>query len=439
MELLGVKVSGLFGCFNHTLMLNEANKVTILTGPNGYGKTVLLKILDSVISLQLDFFHKLEFELIEVFFSRHTLRFTKEVPCSPGFQMMLDQQEETRFSYREHFASLLKRRITTDDLELLLPQLERINSLKCYDRSIRDIVDINEVVERYPDVLALSGIETSRFFPDWYIGLVAPINAHFIRDQRLISRDSASDYREGAATPKTLLDTIEQYALDLAQELRRYRQEYAELSQQLDASLPVRLLGSDSQSPAVLYSSDQVREQLGQLLDLQQKLQCHQLLHSHLQLLQTDVEIRDQDRAILTLYIDDTRKKLAVFQPLLAKIETFIDLLNDKGLAFKTAQVDIERGLVFKNHKGQSLSLNQLSSGEQHQIILLFELIFRAGDNDLILIDEPEISLHIAWQKEFLHDLQQIIADRDVKVLIATHSPQIIDSEWDLTVDLEDE
>ncbi len=56
----------------------------------------------------------------------------------------------------------------------------------------------------------------------------------------------------------------------------------------------------------------------------------------------------------------------------------------------------------------------------------------------MVLIDEPEISLHVAWQKEFLNDLQEIINIQNMPVVIATHSPQIIDGNWELTVDLEE-
>ena len=82
--------------------------------------------------------------------------------------------------------------------------------------------------------------------------------------------------------------------------------------------------------------------------------------------------------------------------------------------------------------------MTQLSSGEQHQVVLLYELIFKTEKNVLVLIDEPEISLHVAWQKEFLKDLQEIIKIQAMPVVIATHSPQIIDGNWDLTVDLEE-
>ena len=52
------------------------------------------------------------------------------------------------------------------------------------------------------------------------------------------------------------------------------------------------------------------------------------------------------------------------------------------------------------------------------------------------MIDEPEISLHVAWQQEFLHDLEKITDLAKFDVLIATHSPQIIHDRWDLTQEL---
>jgi len=67
---------------------------------------------------------------------------------------------------------------------------------------------------------------------------------------------------------------------------------------------------------------------------------------------------------------------------------------------------------------------------------LLFELLFNAKENSLVLIDEPEISLHVVWQKEFLNDIQEIIKLQKIDIIIATHSPQIINNRWDLTVDL---
>lgn len=87
-----------------------------------------------------------------------------------------------------------------------------------------------------------------------------------------------------------------------------------------------------------------------------------------------------------------------------------------------------------------SLRLEQLSSGEQHELVLFHHLLFEVRRDSLVLIDEPEISLHVAWQTSFLSDLDKINRLLGVHFLLATHSPSIISDRWDLTVGLgEDE
>ncbi|RNM42996.1 AAA family ATPase, partial [Salmonella enterica] len=67
-----------------------------------------------------------------------------------------------------------------------------------------------------------------------------------------------------------------------------------------------------------------------------------------------------------------------------------------------------EHGFYFQSDNGERISLSNLSSGEQNQIVIYFDLIFKAKQNSVILIDEPEISLHVAWQKEFLDSIARI-------------------------------
>ena len=69
--------------------------------------------------------------------------------------------------------------------------------------------------------------------------------------------------------------------------------------------------------------------------------------------------------------------------------------------------------------------------------MMLYELLFKVKPDSLVLVDEPELSLHILWQQMFIRDLQDIIRLADFDVLIATHSPQIIHDRWDLTVELQ--
>ena len=82
--------------------------------------------------------------------------------------------------------------------------------------------------------------------------------------------------------------------------------------------------------------------------------------------------------------------------------------------------------------------MGDLSSGEQQEVVLLYELLFKVKAGTLVLIDEPELSLHVVWQKQFLDDLFKIIELQKITIVVATHSPQIINNHWDLTVDLEE-
>ena|ERR1700677_1495067 len=67
-----------------------------------------------------------------------------------------------------------------------------------------------------------------------------------------------------------------------------------------------------------------------------------------------------------------------------------------------------------------------LSSGEQHQLYLFADLIFDSQKADIILIDEPEISLHVSWQESFIDDLLSVPGIENSQIMIATHSPSVI-------------
>ena len=105
-------------------------------------------------------------------------------------------------------------------------------------------------------------------------------------------------------------------------------------------------------------------------------------------------------------------------------------------MSFKKISLS-ENGFTFTKDKGKILNANDLSSGEQHELVLLYLLLFKIPENSLILIDEPEISLHITWQKAFLDDMKDIIKLRNFDIVVATHSPAIINGNWDLTIKLD--
>jgi len=146
-------------------------------------------------------------------------------------------------------------------------------------------------------------------------------------------------------------------------------------------------------------------------------------------------KIDESNRNVLSVYIEDVKKKLSVLDELSNKIDLLVKIINSRFL-HKQMSISKNEGFIFRTSGNKDLQPTALSSGEQHELVLLFEMLFKVIPNSLILIDEPELSLHVVWQKEFLKDLQEIARIAGFDFLIATHSPQIIHDRWDITVEL---
>lgn len=85
---------------------------------------------------------------------------------------------------------------------------------------------------------------------------------------------------------------------------------------------------------------------------------------------------------------------------------------------------------------GESASIYYLSSGERQLFVLITTLMFVEDRKqaNILIIDEPELSLHMKWQEMFVDSL--VAANRDVQLILATHSPSIIYDKDSYCVDL---
>lgn len=113
-----------------------------------------------------------------------------------------------------------------------------------------------------------------------------------------------------------------------------------------------------------------------------------------------------------------------------------VHVLND---FFSTTQKTIELSdtdFVIKNLKQEALKLSQLSAGERQIIYIVFKVATAYFNEALILMDEPEISLHLEWQEKLLKNLREI--NDKSQMIVVTHSPAIIMDGWmDSYVDIQ--
>jgi predicted ATPase len=83
--------------------------------------------------------------------------------------------------------------------------------------------------------------------------------------------------------------------------------------------------------------------------------------------------------------------------------------------------------LVFK--RGESLiQLNELSSGEKQIMLILFRVFLMEKQPYLLLMDEPEISLHIEWQYKLIKVIREL--NSNCQLILSTHSPSIFGKGW---------
>lgn len=385
MKLSKIEIKGLFDIFDYSIPLHNEESLSIITGPNGFGKTMILNIIDSLFNNNLTFFQTLVFGSI-----------------------LIETEDKTKLS-------LLK------DQDYVLLQLEK-----------HDIVLAEYKLEQYINKL-FSAEEQDNQLSIFYQKLNEVLESpkvHLIKEQRLINRSSlfVSGNLLDQDEEELTIDTIHRCAIELKGLLDRYTQQSYIINQQIDSTFPKRLLTENEK-----ISIEEFYNRFRILRMKHEKLQSFGLIESI-----QEIPIYDERNAnVLLVYLKDSEDKIKVFEGLLARLELFTNILNSSRFIYKTIKIDRKKGFAFITNKGKELKLTELSSGEQHEVVMLYELIFKTILNTLVLIDEPELSLHVTWQKGFLNDILQIMKLQKMQVIIATHSPQIINDRWDLVFNLE--
>ncbi len=113
----------------------------------------------------------------------------------------------------------------------------------------------------------------------------------------------------------------------------------------------------------------------------------------------------------------------------------YLDIVNDL-LINKNVYLNESNILSARMDNGTALPLDRLSSGEKQILIIFYLLLFKAKNGSLVIIDEPEISLHVAWQQSLGKTFSDIARLRGLHIIVATHSPQVIHDKWDMSVEL---
>lgn len=111
------------------------------------------------------------------------------------------------------------------------------------------------------------------------------------------------------------------------------------------------------------------------------------------------------------------------------RIDKFFEMIN---MLFETTgksiDIDDKNRVIFRK-KGFLIPLERLSAGEKQILLLLFTLFLMEDKPNVLLLDEPEISLHIEWQDKLIGLMNEL--NPNCQIIMTTHSPNIFADGWE--------
>lgn len=130
-------------------------------------------------------------------------------------------------------------------------------------------------------------------------------------------------------------------------------------------------------------------------------------------------------RAILRPYLDGLKARLNALRELYDVIHVYSTTLNS-FFSGKIVQVNAQRGISVILHSSGELDLNMLSSGEKQLMLLFSNTVLARRTSSIFIIDEPELSLNIKWQRNLIGALLRCASGGGTQFVVASHSLELL-------------
>jgi predicted ATP-binding protein involved in virulence len=424
-RVVEIGVKGLFGLYDHTVKLKD-ERVTIIHGSNGVGKTVFLELIKDFLSGRFERLMKSPpFEHFSVHFANGA-----NLSCKTELS---ENEVLYRISIKTNSYEWSVTNLGIFDLVKVEPDFSDTcnNVLREHISGPHSKINIFnrhnpiEMPERYnkSDWMEMWKALLSHFHPE-LIGL----------SPRLLAVNRLQVPKRTAGKPSDEF-AIKERSKDLLESFSEVLEDFGQKSSQLEQTFPDRLIDSSDVIPNI----DSLKQAFSDINQQRIRYEALSLLEES-----ADAERFKSERLVadlspvklvaMALHAQDAKAKLDVLEPLAQRVERFLALMNSK-LKNKSLRMERPHGLVVRDRHGVSIPLASLSTGEQHLFVLLYDLIFVVQPNQLVLIDEPEAGMHISWQREFVDDLLEIIQLNSFDVILATHSPDLVDAHYDLMIE----
>jgi energy-coupling factor transporter ATP-binding protein EcfA2 len=436
MQLTSFEVKGLFNTYNYAIPLQGPNglqqplmpdetvgpSVVILYGPNGSGKTTILAMINGFMELDFNIFRAVPF-------SSAVLRFSDgervEVTARKS-----DGPSPLVVSYKDHKVRLHPLRPGPLE-EKDATRVEEFRS--AFNRSTSGInytlIDTHRFLDNYRADDFASRIRHRYGLPDDDLARHQATVRRLAIDSPTIRRRRSEEEHEG----RLLAQKVKRF-INLAQ--GDYRSFFAAREPELFTRIIQRFVSPQriTVNPDDLYArlsmireADQANLRLGIRPDIWDFDELGKIL--------ADPDTSREALAVIGAYVDFLESRHADRQLIAERLLVFERLINQffEGI---TTTIDPDLGLRIESAGESILFEDQLSSGQYHLLYLLVEALTTRRRGTVIAIDEPELSMHISWQRKLIKALIECAAGAEPQFIFATHSPDLAANFRESTISL---
>ena len=420
-------VEGLFGYVNHEI--DFQNPITILTGPNGAGKTHVLQLIAATMSLNIRDLKKLPFRACSLeFITGAVLSIERVAPEDPEDSHTIKIHDSGDWRSWWSAAPRPNRNIRRERRTFPPPWITEAGPNRWYDER-------HEVFYNASDLAGVYDIETDHRFSKqredlieekpFLIDMTQATNPTFIDTKRLDrpKQQRSSRQLQGRDTPERIGFYIQQ----IRTQITEARRASLRVSQKADETFVSNLM---KKGRVAQIEQAELVERYNQLSALSKELSQNALAGQVIRVAIPE-EADSTQRRVLDLFFQDWKKKLDPLVLVHRKLQSLKRIINKKFIG-KEMTVDEGGHVYFESSDGARLKVNQLSSGEQHILALFTLLLFSAEEGSTVLIDEPEISLHVGWKHQFVADVEEVADISNLTIVLATHSTAILNGRFEL-------
>ena len=396
-----VEINGMWGYKNISVKFNP--DINIFIGKNGTGKTTFLSIISSVLEVNISKLRTLNFDNVQIILAdkehhTKTIKVRKESDCI--LYKISNQNFSIEFERRKNILSydMPERHYMRANIKRICDELDKIRILSTLSVSREE--ELLEYNERHREIenpiekkLRATELKLCNVYRKWDRD-VQQIYEEFQRQMLLLmlydpkydsikNIDALSNF-DTERLKNGLIEAYKRVNLSSADIDSKIAKHVARINDSISAKKKL--------APGVAWSADDA-------LPLPLWARSIKIV----QLLNESEQKKDDVFYIYNIFkkeFYDFCKKEIVVKPYDNEILLNIDHLLDYNVC-----------------------LSQLSSGEKQLFILLVEAVMMNRRTVISITDEPELSLHIAWQRNLLSSIRKL--NSNAQIIVATHSPEI--------------